>query len=199
VTPENFTSGSSRRASSKRFIRVQTRRSRRFPVAALPCRLAMVKELDVCVRVPCPPRLLLRLLYSDDGCFLRSLHAAVTHDAAASVTPWLAGKRTVNFTKTLDLPAALLKLLGACAPLVAPTDGPRHTAASLCFTRSAALTQAPGALAGDLSAMPVVEQQELLVAPTVATVTSTAASKARARTRRPHARAHVDCGHTAGV
>ena len=73
----------------------------------------MVKELDVCVRVPCPPRLLLRLLYSDDGCFLRSLHAAVTHDAAASVTPWLAGKRTVHFTKTLDLPAALLKLLGA--------------------------------------------------------------------------------------
>ncbi len=82
----------------------------------------MVRELDVSVTLPVAPRTLLRLLYSECGDFTKAFHAAVTKDEAASVTTWARGSRTVTFTKRLDLPQAILKLIGACLPGVRPAS-----------------------------------------------------------------------------
>jgi hypothetical protein len=86
---------------------------------------------------------LLRLLYDDEGVFYRRYHAVVSKDDAAKVTPWATGgggggangagsaasaaapgeapavaTRSVTFTKRMDIPAAVTRLLGA--PLFRP-------------------------------------------------------------------------------
>jgi hypothetical protein len=94
----------------------------------------------------CAPRqTLLRLLYDDEGVFYRRYHAVVSKDDAAKVTPWATGggggggangagsaasaaapgeapavaTRSVTFTKRMDIPAAVTRLLGALPPALA--------------------------------------------------------------------------------
>ena len=60
----------------------------------------------------------LRLLFDDSGAFLRRFHADVNADDHCVVTPWAqvpgnaSAKRCVSFTKRMDLPTAITRLLG---------------------------------------------------------------------------------------
>lgn len=63
--------------------------------------------------LPAPPRQALRVLFASAGEYFRSYHSAYTKDDACSVAPWdESRRRVVSFKKKLDVPAAVLKLLG---------------------------------------------------------------------------------------
>jgi hypothetical protein len=90
--------------------------------------LTRAGPLPLSSRAPAARQTLLRLLYDDEGVFYRRYHAVVSKDDTAKVSPWAApphdasappgeppalATRSVTFTKRMDIPAAITRLLGA--------------------------------------------------------------------------------------
>ena len=64
--------------------------------------------------LPVPARNALRCLFASAGTYFREYHRTYTQDDAAAVAPWDETRcRVVTFKKKLDVPAVVLKLLGA--------------------------------------------------------------------------------------
>ena len=75
----------------------------------------MGREEQRQVVLPVPARMALRLLFSASGEYFRAYHSEFTRDPCPGVTAWDSGRRLITFKKRLDVPAPVLKLLGACA------------------------------------------------------------------------------------